>query len=146
MRLLILMRGVPGSGKSTLAKKLAEDYRLCGYTCEIHSTDNYFMVDGEYRFNLDLLGTNHVKNQQAVKDAMSRGVEVIIVDNTNLSAKERKKYIDAAVTFNYTTEVHDSTTPWAKNAVECAKRNTHGVPLETIQRMLQKLESDTNVL
>jgi predicted kinase len=140
------MRGVPGSGKSTLAKKLAEDYRLCGYTCEIHSTDNYFMVDGEYRFNLDLLGTNHVKNQQAVKDAMSRGVEVIIVDNTNLSAKERKKYIDAAVTFNYTTEVHDSTTPWAKNAVECAKRNTHGVPLETIQRMLQKLESDTNVL
>lgn len=146
MRLMILMRGVPGSGKSTLAKKLAEDFRVCGYTCEIHSTDNYFMVNGEYKFDPSLLGVNHRKNQDAVKDALSRGIEVVIVDNTNLSTKERKNYVDIAATFNYTTELRDSNTSWAKNAEECAKRNTHGVPLEAIQRMLCKLESDTNVL
>lgn len=146
MRLLILMRGVPGSGKSTLARKLAEDFRVCGYSCEIHSTDDYFMVDGEYRFNPALLGINHQKNQDAVKQALFLGVEVVIVDNTNLSAKERKNYVDMAATFGYTTELHDSNTPWAKNAEECAKRNTHGVPLEAIKRMLLKLENDTDVV
>jgi len=53
------MRGIPGSGKSTTAKKLA------GETGKIHSTDNYFMVDGVYQFNPKNLSENHEANFKA---------------------------------------------------------------------------------
>ena len=53
------MRGIPGSGKSTTAKKIA------GETGKIHSTDNYFMVDGEYRFDPKKLKENHEANYNA---------------------------------------------------------------------------------
>jgi adenylate kinase family enzyme len=50
------MRGIPGSGKSTTAKKLA------GETGKIHSTDNYFMVDGEYKFDPSKIREYHEAN------------------------------------------------------------------------------------
>ena len=39
------MRGLPGSGKSTKAKKIAGDVGV------IFSTDDFFMVDGQYKFD-----------------------------------------------------------------------------------------------
>lgn len=52
-KLLILLRGLPGSGKSTKAKKLA------GSTGLVYSTDDFFMVKGEYVYDPKLIGVNH---------------------------------------------------------------------------------------
>jgi adenylate kinase family enzyme len=50
------MRGVPGSGKSTKAKQLA------GTNGVVYSTDDFFIVKGEYKYDPKLIGDNHEKN------------------------------------------------------------------------------------
>ena len=47
------MRGVPGSGKSTLAKRIAGDNGV------IYSTDDFFMVKGEYVYDVKMIGKYH---------------------------------------------------------------------------------------
>jgi adenylate kinase family enzyme len=47
------MRGVPGSGKSTKAKKLA------GSNGVIYSTDDFFMKNGEYVYDVKFIGDYH---------------------------------------------------------------------------------------
>ena len=50
MKQLILLRGLPGSGKSTFAKSLGG----------IHiEADQYFMQDGEYKFDASQLKHAH---------------------------------------------------------------------------------------
>lgn len=50
---LIIMRGISGSGKSTLAKELAGKNGL------IFSTDEFFMNNGEYVFDVAKLHWAH---------------------------------------------------------------------------------------
>jgi adenylate kinase family enzyme len=47
------MRGLPGSGKSTKAKKIAGEKGV------IYSTDDYFMVNGEYKYNPKMILEYH---------------------------------------------------------------------------------------
>ena len=49
---LLLVRGLPGSGKSTLAKN------LIGYYFHVE-TDQFWMEDGEYKFDANRLGEAH---------------------------------------------------------------------------------------
>lgn len=53
---LYIMRGLPGSGKSTLAKKLA------GAGGVTYSTDDFFMVKGQYVYDAKMIGEYHNKN------------------------------------------------------------------------------------
>ena len=50
------MRGLPGSGKSTKAKKIAGEIGV------IYSTDDLFMVDGQYKYDAKMIGEYHDKN------------------------------------------------------------------------------------
>ena len=50
---LVLMRGLPGSGKSTLAKKIAGNQGV------IYSTDDFFIVKGEYKYDPKMIGQYH---------------------------------------------------------------------------------------
>jgi len=144
---LILMRGVPGSGKSTLAKQLlAEHMKTPGSTGVILSTDMQFMVDGKYQFDITKLGWAHNRNRLLCETKMEEKVQLIIIDNTNLSKDEREPYIRMANHNGYEVEIVDSKAPWAKDAEQCAAKNTHGVPLLTIKRMLQKLNVDNGDL
>lgn len=74
---LIIMRGLPGSGKSTLAHKLGEHG-------VVYSTDDFFMVEGKYIYNSQKIAEYHNKNQQRTKEAMEKGVAIVVVDNTNM--------------------------------------------------------------
>lgn len=47
---LVIMRGLPGSGKSTLAKKIA------GNSGVVYSTDDFFMVNGQYVYDSKMIG------------------------------------------------------------------------------------------
>ena len=133
---ITIMRGLPGSGKSTLAQALASGGA-------VFSTDDYFMVDGEYVFDPSRLGEYHGKNLARTVAAMEAGAPCVVVDNTMVQAWEAREYVRAAVRCGYVVEFVEANTPWAKNPAECARRCGHGVPQHTIKAMLERWEDVT---
>jgi len=147
---LYILRGISGSGKSTLAKQMLQDNNLDpenDYKSHIFSTDDYFVDPTTQKYNFDptQLGKAHNWNQRRATEAMKKGVSPIIIDNTNTQKWEAKPYVVEAVNNGYQVVIQETTTPWAKNATELAKRNEHGVPVEAIQRMLDRWEIDFTV-
>lgn len=132
---LIIVRGLPGSGKSTLA---------ASFGLPVFSTDNYFMVDGQYRFVPTKLDEYHKLNQQAASEAMAAG-NAIVVDNCHSTFWEMKPYVEAAIQMGFTVDFVEPTTPWARNPAECEKRCTHNVPLFAIQRTFDRWEYNPTV-
>ena len=99
---LILVRGVSGAGKSTIADMM--DW--LGHETVSFSTDDMFMVDGNYEFDPSLLGENHDAVVQKVRDVMIARYEVripetIIVHNTFTEEWEMKPYFELAEEFNW---------------------------------------------
>lgn len=123
MGMLYLIRGVAGAGKSTLAKTLS-----AALGCAYYEADMFFMVDGEYRFNVALLSHAHHWCWSKVEQQMSQGVENIIVYNTFTTEKEMKKYFELAADFGYTV-----TTMIIEN--RHGNVSVHDVPDEKVQQM-----------
>lgn len=59
---VIINRAVPGSGKTTITNCIVEKLEEKGIDVRVHSTDEYFMVNGKYVFELEKLGAYHLKN------------------------------------------------------------------------------------
>lgn len=130
-----IMRGCPGSGKSTKAKKLA------GENGKVFSSDDFFMVDGEYKFDASKLHQAHQWNQKRSLEAIEQGLPIVVVDNTNTTIKELKSYIPhilAAEEADYEVEIVEPETDWAFDIDKLVELTTHGVPKEAIQRMLNR--------
>lgn len=125
------MRGLPGSGKSTRAAQLAGE---CG---AIHSTDDFFMVDGEYVFDPAMLGRYHDRNYASFVESLGKGVPVVICDNTNSQTWEWERYYLVARDYGYRVVFIEIGHPPTE---ECARRTTHGVPVEVIRRMIERWE------
>jgi tRNA nucleotidyltransferase/poly(A) polymerase/predicted kinase len=128
---LIVMRGLPGSGKSTLAKELIGNG-------EIFSTDDYFMHNGSYIYDKTQTGNAHSWNQWRVKKAMLKGVNPIVVDNTNITWDSVIPYVTLAKINGYSVEYAEPNTEWKFNVDELTRRNKHGVPKEVIQKMVDR--------
>jgi predicted kinase len=125
---LFILQGVPGSGKSTLAAY------LCKYgTTSICSTDYYFIVDGEYKFDPSKLAAFHEANQAASSNFLKRGYSVI-VDNTNIKRIHAKPYVKVA---------YELGIPVVFIRVNGPFKSTHGVPESTIERMRNEMEDLT---
>lgn len=139
----VFVRGLPGSGKSTLAKEWVKDG-------QIFSTDDYFYLNAAktYQFDKRKLGKAHTWNQRRVTAAVEAELPVIIVDNTNTTLKELRAYgssAQAAIEKGYTVHLILPETIWRFDVDECFKRNSHGVPLETIQRMKDRWQNDIEI-
>lgn len=128
-RTVIIMRGIPGSGKSTRARELVGD------TGVIHSTDEYFMKDGTYLFDATRIGLYHRLNFEAFVRSLEAGTSPVIVDNTNIRRRDFKRYVKAAGEAGYDVVEEVIPMPSIDVAVE---RNTHGIPREAIQRMIDR--------
>jgi len=137
-KILILARGLPGSGKSTLAKGL-------GKGGVILSSDDFFMVNGKYEFDKSGQGYAHFWNQGRAEEAMKQEISPIVIDNTNVEAWEMKPYVLMAQKYGYQVELTEPNTPWKFDAEELTKRNTHGVPKEAIDGMIEKWEPDITI-
>jgi len=135
---LYIMRGIAGSGKSTLANELGQNGIVLG-------SDDFFMVNGKYEFDPDALDYAHWWNQGRVKEAMKKGISPIVADNTNTQAWEMKPYVLLAQKYNYDVQIREPNTPWKFDVEELAKRNTHGVPKDIIEKMIQKWEPDVTL-
>ncbi|XP_056417865.1 NEDD4-binding protein 2-like 1 [Hyla sarda] len=136
---IYLLRGLPGSGKSSLARKLKKEFP----SALVFSTDDYFLMeDGSYIYNPDLLLDAHKWNQKRARKAMSKGRTPIIIDNTNILAWHMKPYAVMALENGYGVIFLEPNTHWKFDVRELARRNSHGVPREKIQRMKNAYEHD----
>lgn len=139
MGTLILMRGYPGSGKSYLAKeKQGELGKIC-------SADDFFMVGGEYQWKPHLLKDAHAQCREKAQSYMQDGAKLVIIDNTNMTYADMKPYIDMADQYGYTIEFAYPSQVWSWDVVECAVRNVHKVPLESIQKMAARYQCHNKV-
>lgn len=126
-----ILRGVSGSGKSTFAAKWVREV-----DARVFSTDNYFMKDGKYDFNKDLLSLYHNRNLLGFTEYLidfSDTSKTVIVDNTNLRMFEIAPYYRLAEAFDCDPEII-----WfvASNPV-----SVHGVTNEMIESQTRNIES-----
>lgn len=136
MKLLVILRGVSGSGKSTRAKLLAgsvENSIIC-------SADDWFVVDGVYRFDPKALKTAHTHCLLTAEWAMKRSYNQIIIDNTNTKQWEFKPYLDLAVQYEYEVKIETVGSLYPVALQMYASRNIHGLTLEQIQRQAERFE------
>lgn len=123
---LILIRGLPGSGKSTLA----QGYRERGYR---HlEADQFFMGDGEYRFDPERLGEAHAWCMDQARRALEAG-EFVCVANTFVTLDELKPYTQLAQNWDIVEAIHDG-------------RSIHAVPAATLQSMQAKWTTTDEVI
>ncbi|WP_242620267.1 AAA family ATPase [Shewanella maritima] len=146
-KVAIIMRGLPGSGKSYWAARFIESQGIeqavrikqHGY----FSTDDYFVQDGEYRFNAKRLPEYHQRNLARFISALSTSEPVVICDNTNVCHWEYLAYKTAAEGFGYQVRMVLVGDPKSsKHQALCAKRNSHNVPFASIRKMGQMFELD----
>lgn len=119
-------------GKSDLAKTLLASVPP-GESGQVCSADHYFIgEDGVYRFDRTKLGTAHLICQDKYAQALIAGVNVVIVDNTNIRRHDFKYYKDLALAKGYEffeVAVGDHSVD------DSMKRNQHAVPRETLEKM-----------
>lgn len=126
---LYIVRGIPGSGKSTFAKTLGGTH---------FETDEFFMVDGEYKFDPTKLKDAHRWCQDSVNTAMilnhTAGLNnVIVVSNTFTQEWEMEPYFQMADTYGY--KVFSVIVENRHGGI-----NTHGVPEDKLQAMRDRFE------
>jgi predicted kinase len=129
MKELFLLRGLPGSGKSTLAKSLGG----------IHiEADQYFMVDGEYKFDGSKikLAHNYCQSQTGAwmrSNGEQVNVDRIVVSNTFTQEWEMQPYFEMAEKYGY--RVYSLIVENRHGGI-----NEHGVPEEKLEQMKTRFE------
>jgi tRNA uridine 5-carbamoylmethylation protein Kti12 len=137
-----LFRGLPGAGKTTAAREWLA--RMGGGV--LLEADQFFTIEGEYRFDPTRVAEAHTWTQQNLIRALDRGARHIAVANTFTQSWELDPYLGiiraygqrAGHTIGWKVITVRSHLPLA----ELAARNVHGVPLETIQRMADRWEDN----
>lgn len=147
MKLVFLARGLPGSGKSTLARGLLDSFATAGLDASLVSTDQQLVCRccGAYRFSLDRLRVAHEACQHKYRSLVDTGADVVLVDNTNVTQRECRPYVEYADARGYKVVFLEPTTPWAFDVDALAARNTHGVPREAIAHMKDRWVHDMTV-
>lgn len=135
MTRLIIMSGTPGAGKTTYVQANFSTAVVC-------SADHYFMKNGDYCFDKRQLGEAHKQCFERFNKAMTEQAELIVIDNTSTKLRDLREYIDPALSNSYEVEVIVLKVP----VLVAFKRNTHGVPLETIDRMASNIENTLKLL
>ncbi len=124
MKELILLRGLPGSGKSTFAELIG------GFRCE---ADMYFMVDGEYKFDLNKIKEAHRWCKEQCESFMVREKSKVIVSNTFTQEWEMEDYYDLAKRYGYKV-----TSVIVENRHE--GKSIHNVPDASLGNMRNRFE------
>jgi len=140
---VIINRAIPASGKSTFAKKIVSTLQERGISAISHSTDDFFMVDGEYMFDVSKLREYHLKNQEDFEYSLQNDVEVVICDNTNIEPWEAKVYYNLAKRYKYKVilidfEPRDIELHHQAQSNEDYRRD---IPLDILQDMKSRYEN-----
>jgi predicted kinase len=138
---VIIIRAPPGAGKTTFVEENYPDAVVC-------SADLYFeelgMLNGTSyaeEFKPYLVARAHqFCFGSFIHATMIMDEPCVVVDNTNIRKWEYENYETLAEQLGYTIDT--ITIPFkAELAEEYHARNTHGVPLAVIQRMIREFEA-----
>lgn len=150
-KIVIINRAVSGSGKTSMTRYVIDDLRAHGLSVAVCSTDDFFMVDGRYVFELEKLNDYHAQNQANFIAELKRGTDVVICDNMNLLPWQSQPYTDAARKYNYRIlflnflprelEKH-----LASQIVTPEKPDAHGLSKETLVRFIRNFEDYNDLL
>lgn len=135
MKKCYIMRGLPYSGKSKRARELA------GETGRVHSTNDYFMVDGVYRYSPFQVRELHQLNLEAFKKSLEEGIPVVVLDNCNVRIWEFQLGIEMAESFGYEIEI--VTMPHYPAIKAFREVNWRNIQHESFMRMYEKFENFT---
>lgn len=155
MRSMIILFGISGSGKSFLANNLCKKASIDGYTSVILSTDSVWQSEsfGKYLelssqrsyFNFKALGSAHIVNQAKCEIACQNGINLIVIDNTNLHLKDQINYMKIGISHKYEIDCQTPDNPWIGDIEEHLKKNVHDVPRNVLEHQLKnfnKLSKD----
>lgn len=132
------MIGVPGSGKSTISKLIT----LGKENWVTVSADNYpgYYIDGEYTWSPTSCNLAHKYCREIFKDAVSKQINIVL-DNTNITIKSRRFYIEFATTNGYDYTLL-TILPEKEKIKTYAERGLHRVGLNKIHQMAKLIKSD----
>lgn len=120
---LYLIRGIPGSGKSTLARLFLHS----DIVDIVVEADQYFMVDGEYKFDPNKLASAHEWCFNTTVAQLEVGSNVA-VSNTFTTESELYRYLRYA-------EDHGVTVVSLIVENRHGNSSVHNVPEQTLKRM-----------
>jgi len=138
---MVILRGLPGSGKSSLAAKMI---KTAHHGVSL-STDEFFIKRGVFTFKPELLGDAHAWNQRRAKDAVKDKMMLVIIDNTNTMAWEMRPYVELGLNNNYKVHIMEPDTAWKFKPKVLALKNSHNVPKQKIEIMLDRYEKDISL-
>lgn len=142
---VVILRGWPGSGKSYSVKEMIKD--LEPQTFKIISADHFFLnKEGVYNFDPNRLGAAHASCEKIFLESLLLEIPLLIIDNTNIVYSDCKYYIKWGAIAGYAIKLKESSAPWRNDPLECFQRNVHGVPLETIERMQKRYQTNEEVI
>lgn len=130
-KVVILLRHVSGSGSSTLADYLKYTSVDSPVIC---TADDYFMVNGEYKFDAAKLSEAHSQCRFKFGQALLDEKELVILANTSTTTKEIQPYLDMAAVNGYTVF---SVVMENRHGGE----DSHGVPESTLISQEAKLRN-----
>jgi predicted kinase len=130
-QILTIVRGLPGSGKSSYAAKISKN---------VFAADDFFMEDGEYKFDPFKLSEAHAQCQERTKLALQNGNDAVVA-NTFTQRWEMEPYLVMAKTHNARVVVVDCFDGGMDDAA-LAATNVHGVPVAVIATMRGRWEHD----
>lgn len=122
MPTLFIIRGLPGSGKSTLARKMHGVVHV--------EADDFFMQDGVYRYNPELVGAAHSAAQTKVSRGLREGRHVV-VSNVFARVLDIEEYLGYARNLCSSLCVINLFDAGLTDE-QLAARCSHGVPVERI--------------
>jgi len=132
MKTLYIVRGVPGSGKSTFAKSIAKPW-------QIFEADQFFMNNGEYKFDYTKIKDAHNdckrKVHKAIHPSLFRRLfyNTVVVSNTFTQEWEMRFYEIIARKYGY--RVFHVVVENRHGGV-----NEHGVPEDKLKVMKNRFE------
>ena len=142
-KIAIINRAVSGSGKTTLTKNIVKELKNNNLDVVIHSTDEYFMENGKYMFDINKLEEYHKKNFQQFTNSIKQGVDVVICDNTNIAPWQTEPYTKIARENGYkviifTLNPRELQKHIDSQKVTPEKPDAHGVGEDVLKRMIDE--------
>jgi len=139
---IVILRGLSGSGKTTFANELAYCVTRHSLRCEICSADDFFYdMSGIYTFDKSQLKTVHKECHDRFTATMKRGVDCIIIDNTNINMWEFAEYELDGRQGGYRFKYVEFECENFQHARILLNRTNHDIDLEVLERKFKAFKN-----
>lgn len=140
---VIFLRGISGSGKTSISNTLSQ---LLGSEKVVSfSADNYFTIDGVYKFDINKVSDAHKDCVNSMEIALqSSAFRYIIMDNTHTQLWHLSNAEAIAKQYGANLYYLDINVPDKEHFLLCLKRQRHNVPEDILLYQWVNWEDNPN--